>query len=87
MKSAIEILKTKIDYDDFAAKYPMAMIVNSMIKYAEQAIDKAAEVADADITFLGNLAELHDIDPYVVGEDYEVYVINSSILDVKKLLK
>ena len=45
-----------------------------------EAIDKAAENADADIYFKGWLAEQ---EPFVEGEDYEVYVLNQSILKLK----
>ena len=45
-----------------------------------EALDKAAENADADIYFKGWLAEQ---EPFVEGEDYEVYVLNQSILKLK----
>ena len=45
-----------------------------------EAIDKAAENADADIYFKGWLGEQEH---FVEGEDYEVYVINQSILKLK----
>ena len=45
-----------------------------------EAIDKAAENADADVYFKGWLAEQ---EPFVEGEDYEVYVLNQSILKLK----
>ena len=46
--------------------------------------------ADADVTFCGWLAEesLRSGEPFEEGEDYEVYVIESSILSVvDKLIK
>ena len=46
--------------------------------------------ADADVTFCGWLAEesLRSGEPFEEGEDYEVYVIESSILSVaEKLIK
>lgn len=62
-------------------------VLSAMKLYAEQAIDEASKVADADVTFLGYLEEMQLNEAFVPGEDFEVYVINSSILDVKKLLK
>lgn len=45
-----------------------------------EALDMAAENADADVYFKGWLAEQK---PFVEGEDYEVYVLNQSILKLK----
>lgn len=56
-------------------------LINHVIRETwNEALDKAAENADADIYFKGWLAEQ---EPFVEGEDYEVYVLNQSILKLK----
>lgn len=56
----------------------------------EYALQQASENADADVYFHGWLAEesMKSGEPFEEGEDYEVYVINESILGIKdKLFK
>ncbi len=56
----------------------------------QEACQACADNADADVTFQGWLAEesLKSGEPFEEGEDYEVYVIESSILSVaEKLIK
>ena len=53
-------------------------------------VQVCADSADADVTFCGWLAEesLNSGEPFEEEEDYEVYVIESSILEVAdKLIK
>lgn len=87
MKSAKEILDKTIVSGFIKNNTLEQSVIEAMKEYAEQALDEASKVAIADVTFGGNLAELDSHDSFIYGEDFEVYVINSSILDVKKLLK
>lgn len=53
-------------------------------------VQACADNADADIEFLGDLAResMKSGEPFLSEEDYEVYVIESSILEVaEKLIK
>ena len=53
-------------------------------------VQACADNADADVEFLGDLAEesVRSGEPFLSEEDYEVYVIKSSILEVAdKLIK
>jgi hypothetical protein len=47
-------------------------------------LQEAADNNDVDVQWMGWLAEKHIEKPFIPGEDYEVYVINSSILDLDK---
>lgn len=47
-------------------------------------LEECANKADADAYFIGNLAELEGGDKFIEGEDYEVYVLKHSILDLDK---
>ncbi len=51
----------------------------------EYALQEASKNADADVYFHGWLAEesMKSGEPFEEGEDYEVYVINESILGIK----
>ena len=49
--------------------------------HVTQALKQASESADANVTFLNWLAEHNESLPFEEGTDYEVSVINSSILD------
>jgi neutral trehalase len=49
--------------------------------HCTQALKQANESADANVTFLNWLAEHNESLPFEEGVDYEVSVINSSILD------
>ena len=48
-----------------------------------EAIDKAADSADADINFIGWLSENLEYYNIQEGQDYEVYVLKQSILKLK----
>lgn len=54
----------------------------------EVAVQRCSEEADADVYFNGWLAKesMKSGEPFEEGEDYEVYVIDSSILDCKQKL-
>lgn len=47
-------------------------------------LEECANKADADVYFIGHLAELEGGDKFIEGEDYEVYVLKHSILDLDK---
>ena len=68
-------------FADNLEKGELIKLIQQVQKEAwNEALDKAAENADADIYFKGWLAEQ---EPFVEGEDYEVYVLNQSILKLK----
>lgn len=52
----------------------------------EYALTLASENADAEVEFMGWLADQHERMKFIEGEDYEVYVINSSILNLRETL-
>ena len=47
-------------------------------------LEECANKADADVYFIGHLAELEGGDKFIEGEDYEVYVLKHSVLDLDK---
>ena len=56
----------------------------------KETVQACADNADADINFLGDIAieSMKSGEPFLSEEDYEVYVIKSSILEVAdKLIK
>ena len=67
----------------------MVRIIKDIQRNAiEVAVQRCSKEADADVYFHGWLAEesMKSGEPFEEGEDYEVYVINSSILDRKQKL-
>ena len=68
----------------------LEIIKEIQIDTIKETVQACADNADADVTFQGWLAEesLKSGEPFEEGEDYEVYVIESSILEVAdKLIK
>ena len=68
----------------------LEIIKEIQIDTIKETVQACADNADADITFCGWLAEESSKsgEPFEEGEDYEVYVIESSILEVaEKLIK
>jgi len=94
LKSAeeiVDLLEAEIPYE---ITYERPYIIEAIQIAQKDAIEKtlriASENADADVYFHGWLAEesMKSEEPFVEGEDYEVYVIKSSILEVAdKLIK
>ena len=68
----------------------LEIIKEIQIDTINETAQACANSAEADVTFQGWLAEesLKSGEPFEEGEDYEVYVIESSILEVaEKLIK
>lgn len=55
-----------------------------MKQVREATLKEAANNADADFEPLGWLAEQHSQIPFIEGDDYEVYVLKESILQLDK---
>lgn len=93
LKSAEE-LHTRLTVEDHWDLLPSLIeSIDKVIKEAqrnaiEYALKVASENADADVYFHGWLADesMKSGEPFVEGEDYEVYVINSSITDLKETI-
>ena len=60
-----------------------------MIEFAklhvQEALKQASELAEADFEPMGWLADQHLNEPFIEGEDYEVPVIRSTILNAYPL--
>lgn len=89
LKSAEEIV-TSIKHDDGPwddQGYYRDDIIRVIKEAQREAIEKTLQVASenavADVTFI---PELDNENMLVEGEDYEVYVINSSILNCKEII-
>ena len=68
----------------------LEIIKEIQIDTINETVQACADNADADIEFLGDLAResMKSGEPFLSEEDYEVYVIESSILSVAdKLIK
>ena len=68
----------------------LEIIKKVQIDAIKTTVQACADNADADINFLGDLAReyMNPDEPFLSEEDYEVYVIKSSILEVAdKLIK
>jgi hypothetical protein len=93
MKKAVEYLKELFEEPfDLSGNSIESDFLNVIKQAQEDAIREAvkacAESADADFTPIGWLAQQHLDNPFIAGEDYEVYVIESSILSITdKLIK
>ena len=85
LKSAERIAKTLKHCSQAVIEETIKDIQRNAIEYA---LTQASENADADITFLGDIAEesKRSGEPFLSEEDYEVYVINSSILNLKETI-
>ena len=59
-------------------------VINLMQQVRIATLQECADNNDVDVQWMGWLAEQHMDKPFIPGEDYEVYVINSSILDLDK---
>ena len=59
------------------------------IEAIEETCKVCAENADADVCFLGELAaeQINSSEPFIEGQDYEVYVLKQSILNCAEILK
>ena len=77
--------------NSFTLREDLYKIGKQMMKDTiEYTLQQAVENAEVDVNFMGWLAEesIKSGEPFIEGEDYEVYIINSSILNIKdKLLK
>ena len=80
MKNPEEYLEKWSFYNEIPTRELEVILKQMQIDAWNEALDKAAENADADVYFRGWLAEQ---EPFVEGEDYEVYVLNQSILKLK----
>lgn len=70
------------DYEHMMDEEDFTNAAKELIEYhVKEALLQASESADANVTFLNWLAEHNESLPFEEGTDYEVSVINSSILD------
>lgn len=65
----------------------LRIIKSAQIDAIEAACKRCAEEAEADFEPLGWLAEQHMSSPFMEGEDYEVPVIRTTILEVADKMK
>ena len=99
-KGYIDMKKAEEYVNDFWGKIPETCLISEydiklVIKYAQidaikSTVQACADNADADMELLGDLAResIESGEPFLSEEDYEVYVIKSSILEVAdKLIK
>ena len=80
MKTPKEWFEEELSGEPLTQESVIEVLEMVQIDAWNEALDKAAENADADVYFRGWLAEQ---EPFVEGEDYEVYVLNQSILKLK----
>lgn len=78
-------------YEDYIYDGNSLAIINALKQAKIDAIEETcrvcAESAEADFEPLGWLAKQHQINPFIEGEDYEIPIIRSSILEVANKLK
>lgn len=95
MKKPEEILKSIEEEMPFrllekskVRSYILMAIKEAQIDAIKATVQACADNADADFVPMNWLAEQHVSKPFIEGEDYEIYVIKSSILEVAdKLIK
>ena len=95
MKKAEEYLKQLFqepyNLEEGSIEYDFLQVIKEVqIDAIKTTVQACADNADADIEFLGDLAReyTNPDEPFLSEEDYEVYVIKSSILEVAdKLIK
>lgn len=88
LKSTEELLKGIPTFNNdggIGIGYVKELIKEAQRNAVEYALIQASENAVADVTFDGRIANSQEFfeNPMLEGEDYEVYVINSSILNLK----
>ena len=89
LKSAeeiVDLLEAEIPYEiTYERPYIIEAIQIAQKDAIEKTLQTASKNADADVYFHGWLAEesMKSGEPFVEGEDYEAYVINSSITGLK----
>ena len=95
MKKTFEELVDSIEYGkdnivpydepyEYDKAYSKNTVVNLMKLVREKTLQECANNNDVDVQWMGWLADQHFLKPFVFGEDYEAYVINSSILNLDK---
>lgn len=72
------------DYSSFIEIVTKKECIELMKQVRLATLEECANKADADVYFIGHLAELEGGDKFIEGEDYEVYVLKHSILDLDK---
>lgn len=92
MKKAEEYIDTSNWNDKWFWKIEeevIKAIKQAQIEAIEETVKLCAENAEADIVFLGDLAQeqLKSGEPFLSEEDYEVYVLKQSILNCAEILK
>ena len=86
LKSAEEWKDIFMQNPDITAEEAIDWLKDIQRNCVEYTLQIASENADADIEFMGWLADQHERMKFIEGEDYEVYVINSSIIDLKETI-
>lgn len=88
MKSAKEyLIGCEHDGSYIPVNEVLRIIKTVQIDAIEATCKRCAEEAEADFEPLGWLAEQHMSSPFIEGEDYEVPVIRTSILEVADKMK
>ena len=90
MRNAKEIFEKELSGEPLYQEAIIEIIKQVQIETIRETVKVCADNAEADVYFKGWLAEesLKSGESFEEGEDYEVYVIKSSILEVAdKLIK
>ena len=76
---------TALKEDDYEYLVDKKSFIEALLKFTrlhvQAALKAASENADADLETIGWLSELHSVDPFIEGVDYEIGINRSSILE------